>query len=207
MFCGTDQLRIALSFDCYGTLIDWGAGIVEALRPWSSRHGITDEAVLEAHAAHETMVQSEHPTMRYPDVLAATVRRVAAQLGVDVTDVEQAALRTSVPDWPAFPDSAAALAALHARFRLVILSNIDRRSFAASARRLGTDFDLVVTAEDVGSYKPSAANFAALLDAVPSIGVGEGVDDAIELGVHGGGVGLVVDRVQNAFTQPQEASG
>ena len=129
--------------------------------------------MLEAHAAHETVVQSEHPTMRYPDVLAATVRRVAAQLGVDVTDAEQAALSASVPDWPAFPDSAAALAALHARFRLVILSNIDRRSFAASARRLGTDFDLVVTAEDVGSYKPSAANFAALLDAVPGIGVGE----------------------------------
>ena len=161
----------ALSFDCYGTLIDWEAGIVEASRPWAVRHGIGDDALLEAHAAHETAVQSEHPTMRYPDVLRATLQRVADDLGVDVTDDELAALAGSVPDWPAFPDSAAALAALQQRFRLIILSNIDRASFAASARRLGVEFDLVITAEDVGSYKPQPANFEALLDAVPRIGV------------------------------------
>ena len=102
--------------------------------------------------------------MRYPDVLPATLQRVADDLGVDVTGEEQAAFGASVPDWPAFPDSAAALAALHERFRLIILSNIDRTSFAASARRLGVEFDLVITAEDVGSYKPSPANFGALLD-------------------------------------------
>ena len=99
------------------------------------------------------------------------MQRVADDLGVDVTDDELAALAGSVPDWPAFPDSAAALAALQQRFRLIILSNIDRASFAASARRLGVEFDLVITAEDVGSYKPQPANFEALLDAVPRIGV------------------------------------
>ena len=161
----------ALSFDCYGTLIDWETGIVEALRRWTSRHGVDDDTLLEAFAANETTVESEHPTMRYPDVLAATLQRVAAQFGVDVTADELAAFEASVPQWPTFPDSAAALAALQQRFRLIILSNIDRASFAASARRLGVEFDLVITAEDVGSYKPQAANFAALLDAIADIGV------------------------------------
>ena len=155
----------ALSFDCYGTLIDWETGIVEALRPWTSRHGIDDETLLSAFAAHETVVESEHPAMRYPGVLTATLQRVAGELGVDVTGEEQRAFGASVPNWPAFPDSTDALTQLHERFRLIILSNIDRTSFAASARRLGIEFDLVITAEDVGSYKPSPANFAALLDA------------------------------------------
>ena len=154
----------ALSFDCYGTLIDWETGIVEALRPWATRHGIDDEALLAAHAAHETVVETEHPAMRYPDVLAETLRRIADQFGVEASPEERAAFGASVPDWPAFPDSAAALAALHERYQLVILSNVDRASFAASARRLGVEFDLVITAEDVGSYKPDAANFQALVD-------------------------------------------
>ena len=160
-----DHFR-ALSFDCYGTLIDWETGIVEALRPWAARHGIADDALLAAHAAHETVVETDLPAMRYPDVLAETLRRIADQFGVEATAEERAAFGASVPDWPAFPDSTAALTALHQRFRLVILSNIDRALFAASARRLGVEFDLVITAEDVGSYKPSAANFAALLDSV-----------------------------------------
>jgi 2-haloalkanoic acid dehalogenase type II len=158
-----DRFR-ALSFDCYGTLIDWETGIADALRPWSARYGIDDEALLAAFAAHETVVESEHPAMRYPDVLAETLGRIAMQFGVDASVRERVAFGASVPDWPAFPDSPAALAALHQRFRLVILSNIDRQSFAASARRLGIEFDLVITAEDVGSYKPNAANFQALLD-------------------------------------------
>jgi putative hydrolase of the HAD superfamily len=158
-----DRFR-ALSFDCYGTLIDWETGIVEALRPWSARHGIDDEALLAAFAAHENRVESDHPAMRYPDVLAETLGRLAAQFGVDASAEERVAFGASVPDWPAFPDSPAALAALHLRYRLVILSNVDRQSFAASARRLGVEFDVVITAEDVGSYKPSGANFQALLD-------------------------------------------
>jgi 2-haloacid dehalogenase len=161
----------ALSFDCYGTLIDWETGIVEALRPWAARHGIDDEALLAAHAAHETVVETEHPTMRYPDVLAETLRRIAGQFGVDASDDERTAFGASVPDWPAFPDSGVSLSALHSQFRLIILSNVDRGSFAASARRLGADFDLVITAEDVGSYKPDAANFEALVEGVERIGV------------------------------------
>jgi putative hydrolase of the HAD superfamily len=161
----------ALSFDCYGTLIDWETGFVEALRPWTARHGIADDALLEAIAAHETVVESEHPTTRYPDVLAETLQRVADQFGVDASAEERAAFGASVPDWPAFPDSHVALTALQRRFRLIILSNIDRTSFAASARRLGIEFDLVITAEDVGSYKPDPANFAALLDGAAGVGI------------------------------------
>ncbi len=156
----------ALSFDCYGTLIDWETGIVEALRPWTSRHGIDDETLLSAFAAHETVVESEHPTMRYPGVLtddlAARRRRARRRRH------RRGAERRSAPRCRTGRRSRTRPTRspqLHERFRLIILSNIDRTSFAASARRLGIEFDLVITAEDVGSYKPSPANFAALLDA------------------------------------------
>src|SRR6202040_32847 len=83
-------------------------------------------------------------------------------------------LATSVADWPAFPDSPGALAALSSRYKLIILSNVDRRSFAGSNARLGVTFDAIVTAEDVGSYKPSLRNFEALLQTVRRLGVGDG---------------------------------
>jgi len=168
-----DQFR-ALSFDCYGTLIDWEAGIVAALEPWSSRAAIAaaDDELLEAFAAHETVVERERPTMPYPEVLAETLRRIATEYGADATDDERAAFGASVGDWPAFPDSADALRRLHTRFELVILSNVDRASFAGSNERLGVTFDRIVTAEEVGSYKPDPANFDALVAAVGARGIG-----------------------------------
>jgi 2-haloacid dehalogenase len=163
----------ALSFDCYGTLIDWETGIAAALVPWAEAHGLAvgPDDLVAAFSANETHVQQEHPTTRYPDVLAETMRRVGALLGAPVSDEDAAAFGASVGDWPAFPDSSDALQRLHTRYRLMILSNVDRASFAGSAARLGVDFDLVITAEDVGAYKPSPLSFPALLAGVDRLGV------------------------------------
>ncbi|MFM2105837.1 MAG: hypothetical protein RL338_869 [Chloroflexota bacterium] len=165
----------ALSFDCYGTLIDWEAGILGVLRPWADRHAATgaavaDGALLDAFARHEAREEAADPGALYPEILRRTMRALALDLGLPASDADADALGRSVPDWPAFPDSPAALAALAARFRLVILSNVDRRSFAGSNTRLGVTFDAIVTAEDVGSYKPDPRNFAALLETVEGMG-------------------------------------
>ncbi|MBA2336685.1 MAG: haloacid dehalogenase type II [Acidimicrobiia bacterium] len=164
---------LALSFDCYGTLIDWETGIAAAMRPWADRHrlGMDDDELVAAFGAVETVVEGEDPGAAYPEVLAEVLRRIGAEHGVKVSEADATAFGGSVGDWPAFPDSAEALARLGERYRLLILSNVDRRSFAASNRRLGVTFDRIITAEDVGSYKPDPANFAALLDAVAADGI------------------------------------
>ena len=163
----------ALSFDCYGTLIDWESGIVAALQPFLARNwlDLDREDLLALFGKHETVVEAERPADRYPEILAGTMRRMAADLGVEATEAGCAAFGASVPDWPAFPDSAAALSRLKPRFKLIILSNVDRASFAESRTRLGVDFDLVITAEDVGAYKPDQSNFDRLFAELPSIGV------------------------------------
>jgi 2-haloacid dehalogenase len=162
----------ALSFDCYGTLIDWEAGIAAVLGPWARRHdpSLADEDLLVAYAEHEAAVEAEAPGMPYPDVLREAFRRTGTRLGFEVADADAVALGTSVPDWPAFPDSADALQRLKRRYRLIVLSNVDRRSFAGSNRRLGVEFDEILTAQDIGSYKPDPANFAALLRRVDGMG-------------------------------------
>ncbi len=154
----------ALSFDCYGTLIDWEAGIAAALRPWTAEHGLdlSDEEILLAYSTQEAAAEAEQPSALYPSILARAMRQVGASFGVPVSDAEAAAFSASVPDWPPFPDSADALARLSSRYKLIILSNVDRASFAGSNRRLGAAFTSILTAEDIGSYKPSPRNFAAL---------------------------------------------
>jgi 2-haloacid dehalogenase len=157
----------ALTFDCYGTLIDWEAGLLGAFAPVLARHGvhIDDEELLVRYAAHEARLEAG-PFLRYRDVLGGGLRGVAAELGFEPTDDEVAAFGGSVVDWPAFPDSAAALARLATRFRLGVLTNCDDDLFAASNARLGASFDWIVTAEQVGSYKPAEANFQALFERV-----------------------------------------
>jgi 2-haloacid dehalogenase len=157
----------ALTFDCYGTLIDWEAGLLGAFAPVLARHGvhIDDEELLVRYAAHEARLEAG-PFLRYRDVLGGGLRGVAAELGFEPTDDEVAAFGGSVVDWPAFPDSAAALARLATRFRLGVLTNCDDDLFAASNARLGVSFDWIVTAEQVGSYKPAEASFQALFERV-----------------------------------------
>jgi putative hydrolase of the HAD superfamily len=154
----------ALSFDCYGTLIDWEAGIAAVLAPWAREEGLGlgDEELLLAYADNEAAVERETPSARYPDVLATAFRRTGDGLGRPVSDAWASRLGDSVPDWPAFPDSADALARLATRYRLIILSNVHREGFAGSNLRLRGDFAAVITAEDVGAYKPAENHFRAL---------------------------------------------
>jgi 2-haloacid dehalogenase len=163
----------ALSFDCYGTLIDWEAGIVAVLGPWASeqRLDLTAEELLLAYAGNEAEVERETPTARYPDVLAEAFRRTGGGLGGVVSDQWAQRLGDSVPDWPAFPDSADALARLRGHYQLIILSNVHRDGFAGSNRLLRGDFAAVITAEDVGAYKPAENHFRALDSALPGLGV------------------------------------
>jgi 2-haloacid dehalogenase len=149
-----------LTFDCYGTLIDWEAGIVAGLRPLAAKGGraTDDEDLLARYARHEARIEAG-PYRRYRDVLAAAYAALGEELGVATTPAEQAAFGGSVVDWPAFPDSAGALAQLRRRYRLAVITNCDDDLFAGSNRRLGEPFDTVITAQQVGSYKPSHRNF------------------------------------------------
>ncbi|PTM39060.1 haloacid dehalogenase type II [Bosea sp. 124] len=165
-----------LTFDCYGTLIDWESGMVAALAPLVAKvsRPRSRNAVLEAHARHESGQQRHTPTKRYSELLAIVYKRLAEEWGVPAAWEECQAYGRSVGDWPAFPDTAAALQVLKRHYKLVILSNVDNESFSLSNRRLGVTFDAICTAEDIGSYKPAAANFDYMLEALSAQGIGKG---------------------------------
>jgi 2-haloacid dehalogenase len=150
----------ALTFDCYGTLIDWEAGILAALRPVLSAHRADagDEALLEAFARHEAQLEAGS-YLRYADVLGGCLRALGEELAFTPTEAEVSAFGRSVGDWPAFPDSPEALARLKERFRLGVITNCDDDLFAASNERLGVAFDWVITAEQARGYKPRTENF------------------------------------------------
>jgi 2-haloacid dehalogenase len=150
----------AVTFDCYGTLIDWETGILAALRIALDPHDVAadDEALLETYARAEAAAEAG-PYLRYREVLATAARAVADGLGVSLSLAEATAFGGSVGDWPAFADSAAALALLKTRFRLGVITNCDDDLFALSNARLGVTFDWVITAQQVGSYKPDPRNF------------------------------------------------
>ena len=165
-----------LTFDCYGTLIDWENGILAAAAQLIARTGgaISKVRALEDFARHESALEAAEPGLNYRALLAKVYARLAADWSVAASPAEAKAFGDSVPDWPAFADSASSLAYLKRHYKLVILSNIDRASFAASNRRLGVAFDLICTAEDIGSYKPDPRNFDFLLKRLrESLGLGK----------------------------------
>ncbi len=164
-----------LTFDCYGTLIDWESGMVAALAPLTGRlhRELTRNQILEAHARYESSQQRQTPAKRYQEILSIVYRRLAEEWGVSASWDECVRYGHSVKDWPAFPDSAEALQYLKQHYKLVILSNVDNESFAASNKKLGVDFDAIYTAEDIGSYKPADANFEYMLTMLKSLGVGK----------------------------------
>jgi 2-haloacid dehalogenase len=166
----------ALTFDCYGTLIDWESGIAAALESWAEGAGLVAgrEDLVGAFGRHESRIQRANPRMRYPELLGEVLRAAAADLGVAASDEDARAFGASVGDWPPFPDTVDALRYLKRHYRLVILSNVDRASFARSNERLGVEFDAIVTAEDVGSYKPDPRNFKALIERMGELGVPRG---------------------------------
>jgi 2-haloalkanoic acid dehalogenase type II len=154
-----------LTFDCYGTLIDWESGIVAALAPWLAAHGVEAgrDSILAAFAAAEAPQQQATPGMLYRDLLALVHGAIARRFDLAPDPEAARAFGASVEQWPAFADSAAALRYLAQHYQLVILSNVDRASFAHSNKKLGVAFDLICTAEEIGSYKPDPRNFAWLL--------------------------------------------
>ncbi len=162
-----------LTFDCYGTLIDWETGIAAALRPWAGRAGVDadDEALLAVFGRVENRLQRENPTALYPALLRAGALAIAADLGAPMGDDEAEAFAASIKDWPAFPDSAEGLSYLKRHYKLVVLSNVDNASFAHSNAKLGVEFDAVFTAQDIGSYKPDLGNFRYLLDRLAVMGI------------------------------------
>lgn len=164
-----------LTFDVYGTLIDWETGMVNGLAPLTARvsRSLSRDDILEAHAFHESTTQAQTPGKKYSELLAVVYKRLAEEWGVPVDLAECQTYGRSVEHWPAFPDSAAALQYLKQHYRLVILSNVDNDSFEHSNRKLLVDFDGRYTAEDVGSYKPSPRNFEYMLMQLARLGYGK----------------------------------
>jgi len=162
----------ALTFDCYGTLIDWESGMIEALKPLTAKAPkLSRDDILSAHARHESAQQAVTPARRYSELLAVVYKRLAEEWSVPHTLDECVTYGNSVKNWPAFPDSAEALAYLKQHYKLVILSNVDNQSFAHSNKKLGVAFDAIYTAEDIGSYKPAPRNFDYMLENLKTLGV------------------------------------
>jgi 2-haloacid dehalogenase len=163
----------ALTFDCYGTLIDWETGLFQALGPLLAAAGRPAQRaeVLGQFAAHEAAQQQSTPGMLYPQLLAEVHRRLAQDWGVGLSEAAHESFGASVPAWPVFEDTPGALQYLKRHFKLVILSNVDRASFAASNARLGVTFDAICTAQDIGSYKPDLRNFRYLIATLGALGI------------------------------------
>lgn len=166
----------ALTFDCYGTLIDWERGILDALRPWRERHtlNVSDDELLAAFGELESRHEAATPARLYPQILEAVLLDMAVRFSADAEPEELRAFGRSVRDWPAFPDSTAALRYLEQHYKLAIISNVDHASFSQSHAKLGVDFDAVITAQEVGSYKPALRNFEHAFDRLAELGIERG---------------------------------
>jgi 2-haloacid dehalogenase len=161
-----------LTFDCYGTLIDWESGILGVLRPWATRVGISvnDAALLASFAEAESAAEHESPGALYPEILRSTHARIAAHFRAAADTTAADSLASSVGDWPPFADTREALNRLHRRHKLMVVSNVDRASFAHTQKQIGVTFDAVVTAEEVGAYKPDPRMFRRALQVAATFG-------------------------------------
>jgi 2-haloacid dehalogenase len=156
-----------LTFDCYGTLIDWETGILRSLRPILAKHAVSidDEPLLERYGELEAAAEAG-PFKCYREVLEGVVRGLGARLRFAPSDEEVRGFPDSVAGWPPFPDTVAALQRLASRFKLAVISNVDDDLFALSARLLHAPFAHVITAQQARSYKPSHNNFQTALDKI-----------------------------------------
>jgi 2-haloacid dehalogenase len=156
-----------LTFDCYGTLIDWEMGILGGIRRVLAARGLdlTDDQILEGYARHEAALEAG-PYQTYRAVLAGSLGGLADELGIEVTAEELAAFGESVPGWPAFDDSTDALRRLAGRYRLGVITNCDDDLFAGSALQLEVPFEWVFTAEQAQDYKPNVAPFVMALTGI-----------------------------------------
>lgn len=150
-----------LSFDCYGTLVDWETGISDAVAEALTRQGIhkSHSEILQLFANAEPRVQSSPDYLDYRHVLREVMATIGSDLGLRLTESELACLVDTLPRWPVFPDAADALSAMKSRYKLAIISNVDDDLFAGTARALGIEFDAVLTSQQARSYKPNLRNF------------------------------------------------
>jgi len=164
----------ALTFDCYGTIIDWETGIREALDRHATRREFAApeiESFLAAFGRLETSVQQANPGWLYPRVLEECFTQLATAFAFPATADDARAFGESVGEWPPFPDSSEALRRLQSRSALIVASNVDRESFRRSESRLGVKFDGIVTAQDVSAYKPDPRMFDAAVRKAAELGV------------------------------------
>lgn len=163
----------ALTFDVYGTLIDWETGMVNGLKPLTDKvsRPLSRDQILEAHAHYESSTQRYTPAKKYSDILAVVYRRLAEEWRIDVSWDACLVYGASVEFWPAFDDSIEALQYLKRHFALVVLTNVDNVSFAHSNKKLKVAFDASYTAGDIGSYKPDPANFEYMIDNLERVGI------------------------------------
>ena len=152
-----------VSFDCYGTLVDWETGISTAVGEVLESHGIRKSRteVLALFADAEPRVQGSEDFLEYRTVLRRVMAAIGEEVGIACSESELGCLADTLPGWPVFPEVADALRYLKTRCRLAVISNVDDDLFAGTARALGVDFDVVVTAQQVRSYKPNLRNFHA----------------------------------------------
>jgi 2-haloacid dehalogenase len=165
------QVRL-ITFDCYGTLIDWESGMLRSMRQlFTDVPGAADDKLLKMYSEIEPELQagSYRP---YRRVLAEAVKEIGKRLGRPVTDAEAQAFAESLKQWQPFPDTVAALQSLARRCKLAIVSNIDDDLFAATREHLKTDFAFVVTAQQAGSYKPSLNHFHEAIKRAGQAGIG-----------------------------------
>jgi len=156
-----------LTFDCYGTLIDWETGLWDSLVPIFQAHqvSVAPERALELYGELETAAEAGE-YREYKTVLKTALEGIGARLGFTPTPAERETFALSVKEWPAFPDSPGALQALKKKYKLGIISNIDDDLFAFSNQRLQVQFDWIITAKQVQSYKPSVKNFRAAFERI-----------------------------------------
>jgi 2-haloacid dehalogenase len=156
-----------ITFDCYGTLINWEDGLLPVLRAILGAHGASrdDATILKLYGDFEERAEKD-PYQGYRDVLASVVRQFGAELGFTPTRDEELSLPNSLASWQPWPDTVAALRELKKRFRLAILSNIDDDLFAATRPKLGVEFDEVITAQQARAYKPSRKIFELALERI-----------------------------------------
>ena len=153
-----------ITFDCYGTLIDWETGLLQALRPLFAAAGraIPDVELLELYGEIEAELETA-PYLPYRDVMARTAQAMGQRLGTTISADDGDAFADSLAGWEPFPDTVAALQSLSRKFTLGIISNVDDDSFAKTQKKLQVSFAVIVTAEQVQSYKPALKNFQEML--------------------------------------------
>ncbi len=156
-----------VNFDCYGTLVDWESGISGAVGEVLESHGVrmSRGEILGVFAEVEPRVQQGSEFfVKYREVLRRVMGLMVSELGVELSESELGSLADTLPDWPVFPDAVGALRALKERYRLAVISNVDDDLFVRTSEGLGVEFDAVVTAEQVGSYKPDMRNFEVAME-------------------------------------------